>query len=342
MAASYAHLWHRFCQQHKLDPYLAACPDPVAWLQIFALRVRDGRFSASGQPVRSSTVADALHAVAQTFTMLGHPDPRWAAGSNTVDTRLSRLLRSFSKSDAPPTRVKPLPLALLHLAFDIAQKAADPQSLAAADLMWLAFFFLLRPGEHSYAGPSSHPFRIADVQLWYHATPLDPLTTTPATLLQATFVNLTFGTQKNGVRNERIGHGCTPLAASCPVQSVVRRILYLRSLHATADHFLCCCGPQLIPLPTSAITNLLRQACLASLTSSIPIADITVKALRATGATALLNKNIVGDKIKLLGRWKSDAMLRYLHLQAHHLMQDYATLMLDGGDYTLLPPSHPR
>ena len=341
MAASYAQRWYSFCQQHQLDPYLSTCPDPVAWLQIFALRVRDGRFSASGNAVRSSTVADALHAVAQTFTSVGRPDPRWAAGSNTTDTRLTRLLRSFAKLDAPPTRVKPLPLALLHLATNIALQANDVASLAASDLMWLAFFFLLRPGEYSNAGPSSHPFRIADIQLWHNTSQLDPLTSDESLLLQATFVTLTFDTQKNGTRNERIGHGCTPHVHSCPVRSVVRRILYLRQHHATADTHLCCCGPQLQPLPTTVITNLLRQAGLTSPSTSLAIADITAKALRATGATALLNENIVGDKIKLLGRWKSDAMLRYLHLQAHHLMQDYSTIMLNGGDYTLLPSPPP-
>ena len=233
--------------------------------------------------------------------------------------------------------MKPLPLSMLHLASAIALHAGDPSSLAASDLMWLAFFFLLRPGEYSNAGPASHPFRVADVQLWQGPTRLHPLSSDPELLQQATFVTLTFSTQKNGTRNECIGHGRTPQASSCPVRSVVRRILYLRSLHASATTYLCCCGPNLLPLPTSTITNLLRQACLASPNSALPVTEISAKALRATGATALLNENIVGDKIKLLGRWKSDAMLRYLHLQAHHLMQGYSTIMLDGGDYNLLP-----
>ena len=207
--------------------------------------------------------------------------------------------------------------------------------------MWLAFFFLLRPGEYSYTGPASHPFRIADVQLWHSTTQLDALTSDTALLHQATFVTLTFDKQKNGTRNERIGHGRTPHSVSCPVRSVVRRLIYLRSLNATADTFLCCLGPTLLPLPTSLITNLLRQALVALPSTSLSPADITAKALRATGATALLNENIVGDKIKLLGRWKSDAMLRYLHLQAHHLMQDYSTIMLAGGDYHLLPSHDP-
>ena len=41
--------------------------------------------------------------------------------------------------------------------------------------------------------------------------------------------------------------------------------------------------------------------------------------------------------IRLIGRWKSDEMLRYLHVQAAPLMADYAKRMLQGGHYTLLP-----
>jgi hypothetical protein len=30
-------------------------------------------------------------------------------------------------------------------------------------------------------------------------------------------------------------------------------------------------------------------------------------------------------------------MLRYLHLQAHPVMRNFARLMLQGGEYTLIP-----
>ena len=82
--------------------------------------------------------------------------------------------------------------------------ASNPQSLAASDLMWPAFFFLLRPGEYSNASPASRPFRVEDVQLWQGPTQPHPLLSDAALLHQATFVTLTFSTQKNGTRNECI------------------------------------------------------------------------------------------------------------------------------------------
>jgi hypothetical protein len=65
--------------------------------------------------------------------------------------------------------------------------------------------------------------------------------------------------------------------------------------------------------------------------------DVSARSLRAAGATALLCAHVDTDSIRLLGRWRSDKMLRYLHVQAQPLMQNFSCLMLQGGNYTLLP-----
>jgi hypothetical protein len=65
--------------------------------------------------------------------------------------------------------------------------------------------------------------------------------------------------------------------------------------------------------------------------------DITAKSLRAGGAMALLLAQVDTDVIRLIGRWRSDEMLRYLHLQAQPVMKNFARRMLQGGVYTLLP-----
>jgi hypothetical protein len=337
-AVTYERIWTSFCEQHDLDPFLSTVPDTIAWLQVFAARVRDGRLSASHRSVRSSTVADALNFVAQTFTFLGHPDPRCSSTSQSIDPRLLRQLKGYSKSDAPPQRVKPIPLPILHHTFATAQASADPISLAAADMMWIAFFFLLRPGEYTMPAEDSHPFRLSDVKLWLNSTPVALLECPVSTLLNCTFVSLTFDTQKNGTRGESIGHGLTSNPSACPVRAVARRVIYLRSLHAPLSTFLCSVGPQFLPISSASVTTLLRRACtdLHNPFGFLPT-DITAKSLRASGAMALLNSNVTHDIIQLIGRWRSDASLRYLHVQAHDIMHGFSSLMLQGGNYSLLP-----
>jgi hypothetical protein len=57
---------------------------------------------------------------------------------------------------------------------------------------------------------------------------------------------------------------------------------------------------------------------------------------------ALLCAHVDTDVIRLLGRWQSDAMMRYLHLQAQPVMQGFARRMVAAADYSLIPgPSIP-
>jgi hypothetical protein len=55
---------------------------------------------------------------------------------------------------------------------------------------------------------------------------------------------------------------------------------------------------------------------------------------------ALLVSKVDTDLIRLLGRWRSNEMLRYLHLQAKPIMHRFARLMVTHGNYHLLPNSN--
>ena len=66
--------------------------------------------------------------------------------------------------------------------------------------------------------------------------------------------------------------------------------------------------------------------------------DIEARSLRSGGAMALLCGNVdTTDKISLLGRWKSDAMLRYLHVKALPLSYRFSERMIAHGNFTLYP-----
>jgi hypothetical protein len=292
-------------------------PDAIYWLQIFAIRVRTGRLSASHKPVRADTVADALAHVGSAHTMANRLDPRYVPGTTTIHPQLSRVLNGFRKKDSAPSRVLPIPVQVLQRAFAIALLQNTLLALGAADLIWLAFFFLLRPGEYTITGDAPHPFTLADVRLWHNTTPIDPLTAPPDILLSATFVVLIFTDQKNAVRGETVGHGRSGDPHACPVLATVRRILHLRSFNAPPCTPLCALDAMGRSVSAAAITALLRQGGLAfSLANNnVPLPVIHQKALRPTGASALLAQGADENTIKLMGRWKSDSALRYLHLQ---------------------------
>jgi hypothetical protein len=89
-------------------------------------------------------------------------------------------------------------------------------SHAAQTCLILAIFFLLRPGE--YLGmPSLTQFRFRDLlRFWIGPRALEHRTCDDFELQAATFVTMAFTRQKNGVRNETVGHGRSGHARLCP------------------------------------------------------------------------------------------------------------------------------
>ena len=271
---------------------------------------------------------------------MGAPDPRLDSGGH-VDFRITRMLKSYSKQDPSPNRVKPVPIPVIRRILMVAQASSSPFNLAVADMIVIAFFFLLRPGEYAISNAESTPFELKDVQLFRGQRRLDLSSASEAEITTSTFASLTFDKQKNGVRGEVIGHAPSGATDLCPVRAIARRVLHLKQ-HNTAPS---------TPLAHAFIgTNTVAHVKPSDITSAIKLAvrflgpsigflpsDVTARCLRAAGANALLCGGVDTDVIRLLGRWRSDEMLRYLHTQAGPVLRDFSRKMLQGGTFTLIP-----
>ena len=332
--------WCNYCDELGVDPMLDNVVDAIPFLQVFASRWRTGQIAPLGEPVRSRTVEDALRSIGQTMASVGAKDRRLNP-SGKVEYRLQQQLKGYKRTDPPPMRVKPIPFTLVNQVNLVANLSKDPLSLAIADLTTLGFFFLLRPGEHTHpsTGSANQPFRLLDVTLKYGNQTLPAATADPAQIQLATFAMLTFTSQKNGVAGEVVGHARSGHSHTCPVAAIVRRVLHLRAHNAPAHTTLC--TVYVTARTTKFVTSELLTATLRSAAATRPelgIApqDISARALRAGGAMALLCGQVDSDIIKLVGRWRSDEMLRYLHLQAYPLVMHLAPLMVRGGKFRML------
>jgi hypothetical protein len=272
---------------------------------------------------------------------MGTADPRLDS-HGAVDLRLKHQLRHYSKTDPPPRRVKPIPIPILrHLVQHVFEDDnATEARKAVADLLIIAYYFLMRPGEYctSAGEDSSHPFHTDEIELWVGQRQLNLVTASEQELLTATFCILAFSNQKNANRGEKVGHATSGDHLFCPVRALTRRIIHLRRNGAPPHTPIHCYYPQFrgreIRVPAKSINILLRHS--ASLLGYDP-ADVTVKALRATGAMSLITAQIDPDLIRLLGRWQSDSMLRYLHVQAIPVLQNFARAMHLHGQFQALP-----
>ena len=188
--------WLRFCAGIGLDPNLSDVSDPVPFLQIFAHRVRTGDLAKQGDIVKKRTVEAYLRAVGQVHTSVGARDPRHDSVGK-IDFRIYRQLRSYQREDPPASRVKPVPVSVINHVYNI-HVIGNACAQCIADIIWVAFFFLMRPGEYCNAGAdnTSTPFRLCDVTFrrdkdQYHAV------TTPLHVLRTcNHVSLTFTEQK--------------------------------------------------------------------------------------------------------------------------------------------------
>jgi len=219
------------------------------------------------------------------------------------------------------------------------------------DLIIVAFYWLLRPAEYLDNGSDedsrSQAFLFRDISLTIDGS----ITSGPTTPLnddivqRITHATLRFTDQKNAVRGEAVGHRANSDPFYCPAKALGRIALRLCQDGASPDTPICShynhhpkhrkwysAKPQLI-------TNALRHsATLLEPTTGIPAHLLSARSLRPGGATALLCAGIDSDHIQLMGRWQSDAMFRYLRIQA--ATGDLSQKMLDHGDYSFAPGAH--
>jgi hypothetical protein len=271
---------------------------------------------------------------------MGAPNPRLDSAGHVVPP-LQQLQRSWKSSDPSPVRVKPVPLALARHAVNT-QDPSDPLQSAIRDLLLIGYFYLLRPGEHTYSGPGGHPFRLCDTSFELpNAAAINGSSIDDASLGLAVRVNLNFTTQKNGEQNESITHGDTGDPLLSPVQAVRRRVQHLRRHHAsplTPLYTVFLPAGRRTKVTCNHLTLALRSSCrLIGASLGITPSDISARALRAGGAMALLRADVDPMVVQLMGRWKSDVMIQYLHRSALDT-SDLSSRMLTGGNFVI--PQH--
>ena len=140
------------------------------------------------------------------------------------------------------------------------------------------------------------------------------MTASNTVLSQADFVSLLFTTQKNGVKGESIGHGHTGHPQGFPVVVMRRQVAYLLRHSANRK----------MPLSSFKKASKWQQIRGDDITAAIravvlaagPVigfteAGIRARSLRAGMAMALLMVRVYPYIIRLVGRLRSNTMLRY-------------------------------
>jgi len=354
-------LWTAFCDSLGVRPDLQDIRDreaKLSYLLVFGMRYRRSgakrllQDTPLDKPVAADTVANALLAVGKGITDLGQPDPRKEVhGSGNNHPLLAAFLHGLKRTDDPSKRSYPANVPVIRgmaKELDTQHPTAGNANQHVIDLCIVAFYWLLRPAEYTHtASPESRSqaFRLRDIafhvgEKLYSATDASLNDVDIGTVTAAT---LTFTDQKNCVRGEQVSQRATNDPLMCPAKALFRLTLHQRLHNAPNDIPLCDYydnAGNRSSITSKWITNGLRWSAKALFgETGIDPKLMTARSLRPGGATALLCANIDSDVIMLLGRWKSNAMFRYLRIQAHIHSDNFAQRMLDHGSYTFAPGS---
>jgi hypothetical protein len=238
----------------------------------------------------------------------------------------------YRKTDTPRPKKPEIPKAALA---QIQQWATTgPREEALANLIWLAFFFLLRLGKYVWTNSNPHPFTLVDLTFKI-ATTVYPGDTIALELLGlASYVGLHFTEQKHGINNETIGLTRSRDTTCCPVLVMIRWVQHLQAhaMSPTTPLFIYLNQGITHHITNQMITDHLRHASVAV---HQPLA-YTVGALQNTGAQALLQAQVPLPMIKLIGRWRFNKVYRYLTAGSEKLMQPFSRAMLKNAYYRLV------
>eukprot|EP00536_Pseudo-nitzschia_multiseries_P018575 jgi/Psemu1/56269/gm1.56269_g len=196
-------------------------------------------------------------------------------------------------------------------------------------MICIAFFFCLRPGEYTGTTRDDQAFHLKEVS-FYLGSKFVPHDGPAHELLAATSVTLTFTTQKNGDKGEVVAHARSGDSLCCPVAACARQVLHLRRCCPSTHPF----SPslKLASYFDNGVLTLVRAATVtSSMRQSLPAP------FEREGAMALLQGKCDSNVIKLLARWHSDCMMRYLHQQSLPIFKNLASVMFNNGTYSFLP-----
>jgi hypothetical protein len=149
---------------------------------------------------------------------------------------------------------------------------------------------------------------------------LDTMLCTDAEINGAISISYNFTTQKNVIRNEKIIHGLSGTGLCCPVRATGRRIKYLRrngakcNMHISSIYI----RNRRTAIKAQQQMETIRHVMTVNFHCTgigITADEVSARYLRAGGAMALLCGKVDMNLIQILGRWHSDAMIRYLHMQ---------------------------
>jgi hypothetical protein len=195
-----------------------------------------------------------------------------------------------------------------------------------ADLVVVAYFFLLRVGEYTPTTPKkgsakwTTPLQKRDIT-FQHNTHTIPTDSPVEQLQQADGVTINLANQKNGAKDAKVSHSQSGDKTLCPCRSLARLVAELRDFPDDTPIGTYRTATRTNQVSNQDILEAIRQGAIRDNLdrSGQDYSLIGTHSLRSGGATGLCLEGFNKDVIHLMGWWSSDTYLKYIQPQVVQL-----------------------
>ena len=244
--------------------------------------------------------------------------------------------------------MKAIPVMLIRMLWKLAKLTNAPLGIAIAQLVTLAFFFAMRSCEYSKTSSEEAKrtkiIRLRNIRFYKnnrlvpHASP---------NLHNADMVNITFEFQKNDERNESVGMFAAGADDDmCPVKvtaAIVRRVRGYTDIDADINdrkvNLFKNDKGKMTEITSATIRKKLRGAAtsIGEARLGFKASEIGTHSIRSGAAMALFLAKVPTLTIMIIGRWRSDAFLRYIRKQVAQFSLHLSSKMLDNEEFFTTP-----
>ncbi len=310
-------------------PFLPPCIIEDMLLTV-AVAVWEGQYGC-GHQIKVQLVTTALRAVAQRYVLDGHSDPRRASpAQHALNLPIARLIKRFGDDNPPPQPKLAIPVSTI-MQIATQYKFSDHHE-AVADLVVVAFFYLLRVGEYTTSASKQEkrtiPLRKCDVRLWKDGKLLDHGLGRDA-LLEADSATISIANTKNGTKGAVVHHDAIG-GVICPVAALARRIANLQGMKETCWlSMVCHTSGRVTRVSDQCITVAVRWGATFDrlLEKGYTLNRVSSHSLWARGAMAMKLSRAMDSTIMRIGRWTSLTYLTYIRSQIGDLSMGVAWKM---------------
>ena len=289
-------------------------------------------------------------------------NPTKQVGTDKFLPRIQETLDGWRKMDPPCKKQLPVEADVPEwLVNKSMTSGATEKEMAVADLITMAFYYLLRVGEYTLKWgqqnvhvreTQTQPFRMKDVAFFGRNKTTGrvyrlPANATEFEILHSKCVTIQLDNQKNGWKNVCVNHESNGDPIHCGTRAVARRYLHIRKHTSDMNTPLYSyfSQGQANHVYDKDIRESVRMAATALdylNTRGIPLSHINTHSLRIGGACSLALAGYSDTQIMKMGRWRGRTFQEYIRENLSNYSEGMSTKMrevhgfvqIDAGAFT--------